>query len=218
MKIHRLTIIVIIFCGLINLNLQCDKQDVLPPDYQYTFIEKFSISPYQLDYNVGDTLWLDFNVPGKKLFDQKTNGRIFYDSASFVISISVDLIFNDPFIAYPENARFVYEPGVSVTSQNYAEFTSQSITTGCSSSSDYKLHVGVILTRPGVFGVSVYAGTVQNCYTHYATPSELRVTLDIGDPHKAFYQSLPFINVGKIQDNSVLQNLDAKRTAIINVH
>jgi hypothetical protein len=217
MKRNRIIVILCILFGLINLKTQCNKDYPAPPGYKYSFQEKVSVTPYQLNYHVGDTVTLQLTIPGKKLFDSKTNTRVLFDSASFNIGVVVNLIFNDPYIGDGPFASFIFRPGVSAYTQTYPGTTQSFITTGCSLSADYVLAVGVVLLQKGVFSLGIYNNDLKNCFTGSATSAQLSLSLDVDDTHKSFYHQLPFSSIGKIEDDNVLRSLDVKGLAIINV-
>lgn len=218
MRRRKNIIILIIFFGLINLQTECGRNYPAPPAYEYSFAEKIMIAPYQLDYNVGDTIQLQLDIPGKKLFDTKTNSLIFYDSVTFNIGVNVNLLFNDPYIGDGPFASFIFNPGVSAYTTNYSGTTQAFVTTGCTAANNYTVNIGVVFLKKGVFGIGEYCSNIMNCYTGYATNAEVRFSLDVNDTHKDFYQQLPLQNIGKMQDRDILSELDSKVLAIINVH
>lgn len=217
MKRKKIIISLCILFAFVNLKTQCNKQDIALPDYKYTFEEKITVVPYRLNYNVGDTIMLQLNAPGKKLFDSKTNSRIYFDSASFNIGVYVNLVFNNPYVGDGPFASFIFHPGVSAFTQDYNGTTQAFITTGCSQSPDYIVSTGIVLLRKGSFALGIYNNDIKNCFNGYATNAQLRFSLDVDDTHKSYYQQLPFSDIGKTQDSNVLSQLDLKTTAIINV-
>ncbi|MEO9022596.1 MAG: hypothetical protein ABI237_19555 [Ginsengibacter sp.] len=217
MKNKKYILILSLFFGLINLKLQCNKDRQQPPDYKYQFSEKISVSPYRLNYHVGDTIMLQLDVPGKKLFDSKTNSEVYYDSVSFNIGVNVNLVFNNPYIGDGPFASFIFYPGVSAYSQTYSGTTLAFLTTGCNLSSGYQVKVGVVLLKKGVFAMGVYNSSIQNCFNGNAMNAQVQFSMDIDDTHTSYYQGLPFSDIGKFQDKNVLFQLDSKMMAIINV-
>src|SRR5665647_1691479 len=215
MKHKRIILIPIIFFGLINLKTQCNKPYPIAPAYEYTFLEKIAVTPYQLNYNVGDTIQLELNVPGKKLFDTKTNSLVFKDSISFNIGINVSLLFNNPYIGDGPFASFVYNSGLSAYSTNYSGITQAFLTTGCTTANDYKETVGIVLLKKGIFAIGMYCNNIVNCYNGYATNSQVRFQLNVDDTHKSYYQQLPLLDIGKMPDSNILTELDAKLIACL---
>lgn len=217
MKRNKITFIFIILFSLINIKTQCNKDRVTPPDYKYQFEEKISVAPYKLNYNVGDTIFFQLYVPGKKFYDSKTNSTVFFDSASFNMGVYVNLVFNNPYIGDGPFASFIYPPDVSAYTTNYTGTTQAFLTTGCSQSADYLVKVGAVLTQKGVFIIGAFCNSLQNCFNGYATNAQLGFSLDVDDTHESFYQQLPFSDIGKTEDQNVLSELDSKVAAVINV-
>lgn len=217
MKRNKITFIFIILFSLINIKTQCNKDRVTPPDYKYQFEEKISVTPYQLNYNVGDTIFFQLYVPGKKIYDSKTNSTVFFDSASFNMGVYVNLLFNNPYIGDGPFASFIYPRDVSAYTTNYTGTTQAFLTTGCSQSKDYLVKVGAVLTQKGVFVIGAFCNSLQNCFNGYATNAQLRFSLDVDDTHESFYQQLPFSDIGKTEDQNILSELDSKVAAVINV-
>ncbi len=214
----KLIVTIILLFGILNVKFQCDKgYDGIAPEIKYEFKERVRISPYNLDYKVGDTIWLLVDIPDKKLFDEKTNTKIFFDSASFTSIAQVDLLYNNPFIGTGPFAAFVFPAGVSAYRGNGVAQTYSNINYGCSSSTGYKLLTGIVLIEKGVFGISFFNTAIQKCFTGNFQNSKLSYVFDVNDTHKQFYQQLPFSAIGKKQDDFVLERLDKKTMVVVNV-
>ena len=215
--IPRRKILFVLFLAAISMKFQCDKGVGIAVPIDHTFAETVSITPYKLNYNVGDTFWVNLSIPGKRLFDTKTNTRVLYDSASFNSIAQVDLLYNNPFIANGPFARFIFPQGVSAYSNTSGPQTYANITYGCAPSNDYRLSVGVILIEKGVFGISFFNTYINKCFSNNFRSSQLSFSFDVSDTHKQYYQQLPFINIGKQPSDDVLHRLDRKTMVVINV-
>jgi len=181
------------------------------------FKENVLITPYNLNDVVGDTVWLNINIPNKKIFDQTTNTRVFFDSASFSVIAQVDLLFNNPFIGTGPFASFIFPQGISVNTGNGGAQTYANISFGCSPSTDYNLMVGIVLIEKGVFGISFFNTAIRKCLINNYENSVLTFAFDVTDTHKQYYQQLPFSSIGKQIDTNILDRLDKKSMVIINV-
>jgi hypothetical protein len=218
MRSNTLIIGIIFLFGILNVNFQCGKEfDGVIPENEFEFKETVSISPYRLDYNVGDTIWLTVNIPDKKLFDEKTNTRVFFDSASFTSVAQVDLLYNNPFLTNGPFASFIFPTGVSANFINGGAQTSTYISYGCAPSSDYHLRLGIVMVKKGVFGLSFYNPSIQKCLTDHYRNSTLNFTFDVNDTHRQFYQQLDFLAIGKKQDDFALERLAKKMMVVVNV-
>ena len=217
MKRNQVIIISIIFAGLINIKMECNKARVQNPDfiYKYQFQQKISIEPYQANYHVGDTIFFQMYVPGKKFYDSRSDSKVFFDSASFNMGVFVNLEFNNPYVGDGPFASFIFPPGVSAYTSNYSGTTQAYVTTGCSQSQDYLVTIGAVLIQKGVFSVGAFCNSVQYCNNGYATKVQLRLSLDVDDTHKTYYEGLPFSDIGKQVNKDVLSELDTKYAAVI---
>ena len=217
MKRNKIAFITIVLFGLININTECNKNRPAPPVFKYQFEEKVSVTPYQLNYHVGDTIFFELDVPGKKFYDSKSNATVFFDSASFNMGVYINLVYNNPYIGDGPFASFIFPRGVSAYTTSYSGTTQAFLTTGCSQTADYTVRVGAVLTQKGVFTIGAFCNSLQNCFNGYATNAQLRLSLDVPDTHKDFYTALPFDEIGKTESNDVLSELDSKIVAVINV-
>jgi hypothetical protein len=207
--------LIFIFC-ILNLRFQCNRDYIgIPP--KYTFKESVAITPYNLNYRVGDTVWLRVNIPEKKLFDEKTNTRVLFDSVNLSVRAQIDLLFNNPFISNGPFASFVLPTGISAYTYNGAGQTAANIIFGCTPSTDYNLLVGIVFTEKGVFGISFPNALLQKCFSSAYENSTLTFSLSVDDTHKQYYQQLPFSSIGKQQDPYILDKLDKKLIAVVNV-
>lgn len=218
MTSKKVFVVIALLFALLNVQLQCGKDyGGIAPEIKYEFRERVAITPYTLDYKVGDTIWLAVNIPDKKLFDEKTNEKIFFDSASFTTIAQVDLLYNNPFIGTGPFASFIFPAGISAYKGNGVGQTYANINYGCSSAAGYNLLIGIVLIEKGVFGISFFNTAIQKCFTGNFQSAKLTYVFDVNDTHKQFYQQLPFSAVGKKQENFVLERLDKKMMVVINV-
>lgn len=197
---------------------QCDK-DVDPQytDAEYEFRESVSLSPYRLEYNVGDTIWLGVTIPEKKLFDEKTGTRVRYDSALFKSLAQAQLLYSNPFLGDGPFVQFLFPSGVSAFTQNYNYTTQAFVDFGCVASQDYTLRLGMILITKGVIGISFNNGSIEQCRTGYSRNARLLFSFDVPDTHQQYYRQLPFDSVGKRPDETVLYSLEQKWMVVIRV-
>ena len=218
MKKKNVVIVTVLLFGILNIKFQCDKDyEGIAPETKYEFKESVTITPYKLVYKVGDTIWLVVNIPDKKLFDEKTNTRIFFDSASFTTIAQIDLLYNNPFIGTGPFASFVFPAGISAYNNSGIAQTYANINYGCSPSTAYNLLIGIVLIQKGVFGISIFNTAIQKCFIGNFQNSKLIYVFDVNDTHKEFYKQLPFSAIGKKQDDFVLERLDKKTMVVVNV-
>ncbi len=216
-----------LLCGFVFITFTSTdcRRDVEFPKGQYAFKEQMSITPYQLNYNVGDTIWIDYAVPDKKLFDTITQTRVLYDSAAFNVSITAQLLYNNPFITTGPFATFVYPQGITASDANGGGQTVSYVQFGCSNiQNGYQLKVGVVLKIRGLIGISVgpyssYGGGyfLYKCFANTSDYNILRFVFNVADVHKDVYLQQMFAAIGKTPDAQVLARLDRKEMVVINV-
>ena len=215
MKTFKLLIVLSII-AVTTIFTQCGK-DMYPPDYKYNFKQSVDITPYQLNYNKGDTIWVHVKIPGKKFYDTLSKQIIFYDSASIAASITVQLVYNNPFIANGVKlANFVYTPNISANETTNQNFTSSSIQFGCSQATDYDLLVGVIFTQTGVFTISLN-GFVQKCMSNTDGYYPLTYYFNVADSHVDYYKQLPFADISQQANFNIMKALNDKSVVCVNV-
>ena|SRR5215218_5200571 len=107
-----------LYIGLLLLSLpflqglQCDKDvEPQPVEYEHNFKETATLSPYRLEYAVGDTIWLQVHIQGKKLLDENTGTRILFDSALFKSFAQAQLLFSDPFLGDGPFVHYIFPKG-----------------------------------------------------------------------------------------------------------
>ena len=215
MKTFKL-LFVLSLIAITTMFAKCRK-DIYPPDYQYYFKQPADITPYQLDYNKGDTIWVHVHIPGKYIYDTLSKQSIFYDSARIAANINVQLVYNNPFIVNGAKlANFVYSPGISANETTNENFTSSSISFGCSQATDYDLSVGVIFTEAGVFAISLN-GSVQKCTNNPYVFYPLLYYFNVTDTHADYYRQLPFDDISQQADFNIIKALDAKSAVCVKV-
>jgi len=166
------------------MKFQCDKDVGMALPIAHTFEESVTINPYKLNYSIGDTLFLNLTIPGKKLLDTKTNTRILFDSVSFTSIAQVDLLYNNPFVANGPLVKFVFPLGISANTGTGGPQSYAHITYGCVPSADYTLSLGMVLIEKGVFGVSFFNTAINQCFNNFFKNSSLRFTFNVSDTHK----------------------------------
>jgi hypothetical protein len=214
-----ITTAIIFLFAIVNVKTQCNKGDMgLPPGIQFEFRQNVSATSYRLDYNVGDTIWLEVSALGKKLFDEKSNTHIVYDSVGFTSIVQVDLLYNNPFVANGPFVSFIFPTGISASTGNSGPQTYTYINYGCAPSADYHLLLGVVLLQKGVFGISMFNSSIQKCLNNYYQPAKLTYYFDVSDTHAQYYQQLSFSSIGKQVDTNIVDRLNKKLMVVINVN
>jgi hypothetical protein len=197
---------------------QCEKDVAdLNEEAEHEFREAVSIFPYRLEYNVGDTIWLEVNIPNKKLFDERTGTRVRFDSALFKSYAQAQMLYSNPFLGDGPFVQYIFPSGVSGFTNNYTYQTQAFVDFGCAPSPDYTLLLGMVLLKKGVLGINFNNMSIAQCRTKYSKNSKLLFSFDVTDTHEQYYRDLPFDSIGKRPDESVLYSLERKWMVVIRV-
>src|SRR5215204_1834288 len=78
-------IISLVFISFFTMNFRCVKEGV-PKPFDNNFEIPVDIYPLKKVYTLTDTIWIETDVPGKFLFDLKTNRNILVDSGKITFS------------------------------------------------------------------------------------------------------------------------------------
>ena len=113
-------------------------------------------------------------------------------------------------------ANFVYSPGISANETINQNFTSSSISFGCSQVTDYDLSVGVIFTETGVFAISLN-GSVQKCMNNSYVFYPLLYYFNVADTHADYYRQLPFDDISQQADLNIIKALNDKSAVCVKV-
>ena len=103
-----MTALVLVAISLMTMDLQCDKESILMPVVKYAFKESLLVNPYQTVYKLGDTLWIELDLPNNELFDTISGKMIQYDSAKFQVQAEVNLLYSYPFDYTGPYVSFVF--------------------------------------------------------------------------------------------------------------
>ena len=212
--------IALIFLGLfvVTTSMQCyrnyPQNDIKG---QYGFKEGADILPYQVNYNVGDTIWINLNIPGKRIFDTISGLRIFYDSVNFNSIVQVDLLYKNPFTVNGALSDFIFPLGVSAYTSTGGFQTFSQISFGCAPSANYQLLVGIVLKQQGILGISFYNSNLKKCFSNSFEPNSFSLSFNVNDSHKNLYLQQSMTNIGKTHDPTFLNMLDRKTMVAINV-
>lgn len=217
MKEKTFTALILVSTFIIIAGFQCYKDPINDVKAEFAFKENTVITPYQVNYRVGDTLWLDLNIPNKRILDTISGSRVFYDSVNFNCIVRVDLLYNNPFVVNDPLADFIFPLGVSAYTYTGGPQTHSQISFGCAPSSNYQLSIGIILKEKGVLGISFYNAYLKKCFSSSFDPNTLTLSFNVNDPHKNLYLQQPMSSIGKTHDPVFLNMLDARTMVAINV-
>ncbi len=203
--------------ALTTIYTQCPDHTNEPGIAQQYFKEPLDITPYNLDYSVGDTVWLHVSIPGKILNDTIKHQQVHYDSAYFNTNLSAVLLYNNPLVADGSAfVSFVYTQGVSASEYTNGYVTTANIIFGCNQVTNYDMQVGVVFLKKGVFGLGLSA-EVQKCYSNMYEYNQVAFYFTVSDSHYNLYTQLPFGDIGAQEDAGTVNALNAKTEVCVNV-
>ncbi len=165
MVTKNLTLVILITIGVVSINSTCTKDGVLGcANSVYSFKTGVQAYPDKDSILVGDTIWLEVNIP-TKLIDVSTNTLVdFSDAANFGSAISFDMFIGGS----------ISNPGISFAANNFNFFLSKgnAVINGSTerireylfiqSNNTYTFKLGIIPKRKGVFGIGF--GNAANVY------------------------------------------------------
>ena len=136
MRNGLLTPTIILFIAWICMGTECNRNEI---SYTYNFLEKVDIVPAQKIYKLGDTIWLKYSNPNKRLYDQNSSKSITVDTIGIPFFIAVGPVLNYPKDSVNTICRFITDNGATVMDgYNYQQFY------GCNNTNDFTFKIGII--------------------------------------------------------------------------
>ena len=212
MKNNPLIIIASVFILFLCMGTQCYKE--YPPP-KYTFIEKLNLFPAKKVYHIGDTIWVQYNNVGKKLFDYKSGLQIPVDTISIPFMIGFNAIYN--YAASPVGGfcDFVSSNGINV-GRYLGDFgTSDFQNFGCNTNNSFDFKVGVVLKKTGIYSLDLFYGsryisTCSNSFSNYVDGT-LEYYFNVPDCNKDIYLTIPRAS------GYIINQIDSKKAFLIKV-
>jgi hypothetical protein len=158
------------------------------PGPTYRFLEGVDLFPAQKSYTVGDTLWIQYANPEKRLYDQKTSQTIPVDTVSLTFAIGFvpwyDYPVMDPTVGYID---FVGPDGVK--SGGLME------TFGCVAANGYDFKLAVVPKQKGIYSLNLNGAPrdVTACSSRFSgfPYSSIEYYFDLADCNKDVFLSIP---------------------------
>ena len=212
MRNNLLIIIASVFILFLCMSTQCNKE-YTPPTY--TFIEKLNLFPAQKVYHTGDTIWLQYNNVGKKLFDYKSGLEIPVDSISIPFMIGFNGRYNHPVSPADGFCDFVSSNGINV-GRYLGDFGSSDFQNfGCNTNNNFDFIVGVVLKKTGIysldlFGAPRYLSSCSNRVSNYINGT-LEYFFNVQDCNKDIYLTIPGAS------GNMKNKIDSKKAFVVKV-
>lgn len=212
-------VLIVIMVILITGCQPCNKYNLIRP-YQYHFLQKVDLRPYQKTYSIGDTIFLDITCPGKMLFDTLSKSLIKADSISFSFDLGAGRLYDFP--NPPPSAG--YFESISANGVNYQRDTLYSAMNGfirftdyigCTTDSNYHYSIGVIPRAKGIYDLGLSVHAIYDCpnrKTQFPV-SNITFQFNLADCNKDIWSSIQsFTNVPDLDSN-----IDKKTVFILKV-
>ncbi len=197
---------------------QCRKNDIV---FEYNFIEKVDLFPAQKSYKVGDTIWIQYVNPTKKLFDQKSSQYISADT----LGIGIQIAFNSRYDA-PVNPSGGFCDFISGNIVNQSLYlgdygTSARFGFGCNANNNVDFKIGIIPKEKGVYSLDLGGGQniVDGCPNKIVNfPfSTIEYRYKNQDCNKDIYLEIPANSRGESPKGYTENRIDQKETYIVKV-
>ena len=200
------------------MGTQCRKDQIA---YKYNFIEKVDLLPAQKSYKVGDTIWIQYTNPSKKLFDQASGQYVPLDTLEIGIQIAFNARYNAPF--NPSGGFCEFVSGNIINQSLYlGEYgTSARFGFGCDSNNNHDFKIGIITKEKGIYSIDLgggfnYVNACPNKITNFPI-STIQYRYTNADCNKDIYLEIPPNSRGESPKGHTENQIDQKETYIVKV-
>lgn len=208
MRSSFLLTVTLLGAALLTMGTQCDKDDYLPPlKPSYEFAEKLTLTPYKKVYGIGDTIWVQFLAPDRKLYDQLSNTRVAMDTSTLRMAMQYQK--HDASGAEGEFFTSIkLENALDTTFRTlYLRYNILNFRTDCNN--PYFFRVAFIPKKTGVYTIEP-GGALSPCPGRWTWQhSTFRLTFDLADCNKDVYLALPPYTRGD-ENGHIAVGLDKK--------
>ncbi len=210
--------IVLLFTGLLCMGTQCHKDEI---EFQYHFIEKINLVPAQKSYNIGDTIWLQYSNPTKRLYDNKTSQLISADTVAIGFLIGFNSRYDAPVNPTGGFCDFVSASGTTFNIHYDVYGTSALFGFGCNSNNNYNFSIGIIPRQKGIYSLDLWGAprsvTGRPNRISYFPLSTIAYRFNIADCNKDIYLEIPTNSRGDSPKRYTESEIDKKEVYIVKV-
>lgn len=210
-------IFVSVFLTQICMGLQCDKYDY---EYQYNFQETVDLFPESKSYKVGDTIWIEYSNPDKKLSDKTSGKQIELDTLSMDFQVTLNALYYTPIDNPPDGyCDFVTPSGLNNGRYLGVYGTSLLTDLGCDNN-DYNIKIGIVLKYKGIYSLHLpEERSVSQCATRIRTfpLSRLGYRFNVAEGNKDIYLSIPSYARAESTKVYTENRIDSKLVYIVQV-
>lgn len=194
----------------------CPRDEQEQP--KYVFHEKFDLLPAQKAYNLGDTIWVEYDNPNKMFFDTLSGQSVPVDSVRLTLWFRYTNRYNGPDSPATGYSDFIQpgpSSGIPATYRGYSTFPFHF---GCTPTDPYKFRVGFVPKYTGIFSLDISSQTYLNdCPSRVkAFPySEVYYSFNVIDANKDVYLTIPPAN--RRDSTWTLRDIDRKKIYVFAV-
>lgn len=208
-----------VFITLLCMGLQCNKSYDF--SYTYNFIEKVNLFPVQKTYKIGDTIWIQYTNPDKKLFDKNTGQMVAVDSVAVSFNIAYQTRFVKTYYPPEGYCDFISASGINTDRTLYDYSSNFNRIALCNADNSLDFKVAVVPKQTGIFSLDLATtgGGVAACANRSTVfpHSSLIYKFNLTDCNKDVYLSIPVNSRGESPAGATESLIDSKQVFVFKV-
>ncbi len=181
------------------MGVQCNKTGNF--SYTYNFIEKVNLFPVQKTYKTGDTIWILYTNPNKKLFDENTGQLVAVDSVALSFNVAYQTRFVKTYHPPEGYCDFISASGINTDRTLYDYSSNFNRLAVCDADNSLDFKIAIVPKQIGIFSLDLatMGGGVAACSNRStAFPySSLIYKFNLTDCNKDVYLSIPVNSRGE---------------------
>ncbi len=208
MRKNLLLLSIIVF-ALVSLNFRCGKQEALLPKEEpmpdpVTLEMPLNIYPVKESYSVGDTIWVEANVPDKMLLNTKTKTKELADALRFHVPLKFHVVNKQVLVPAgglcefinPGQLQLTKDPGYYDARYNvYWNYNNVTILNYGCNESEYKFKLGFRLKAKGAFYIGLSQAALLSCNEKDPFQNKhISFKYDVQDVNLNVYYGLPLLS------------------------
>jgi hypothetical protein len=211
--------IYLLFTLLLCTSFRCEKEEI---DYKYNFIEDIKLFPAQKNYKVGDTIWLEYSNPDKKLFDKLNGQNISVDTVTIGFQVSFNIRYGVQFIPAEGLCDYITPNGINVgRNLGPGNGTGLSYSFGCNNNNSYDFKIGVVPKVEGIFSLDLLGQpeNVAACASRIGgfPLSTIAYKFGLADCNKDIYLTIPLTARLETTNGYTERKIESKEVYIVRV-
>lgn len=191
MKKSFMLLVALVSLAFSTLSFTCGR-DYAEPKLAYLFAEKLTLMPYQKEYAINDTIWMQLQTADKTLFDQLISARIATDTSYMRPAFIYEKAY--PVTPAPGVICGVWAPEVAnleiIQPHDNRPYTFMQFSTDCAAKT-YFFRVGFVPKQAGIYFIQPL-NSLANCPNKRTWErSEFNLTFDLADCNKDIFLTIP---------------------------